>query len=482
MDTLKEVFDLAMLTCKDKISEVAYGLWLSDLKPISFDGNNFVLSIKTEFKKNILEEKYMTLLTESFESVIGFSVNIQFVCETNHLTNATPINKPTTYAQKTPITQYSSQQSILSTQTTQIPTYTNPAPDNYSATNLAVSDQPFGGEYEYNFDTFIIGSSNKFAHAASWAVATNPAKSYNPLFIYGDSGLGKTHLVCAICEEIRKNNPTFNIIYVKGEEFTNELINAISRKNTQEFHDKYRAADLLAVDDIQFIGGKESTQEEFFHTFNTLYHAGKQIILTSDRPPKEIKTLEDRLRTRFEWGLLADIQAPDFETRMAIIKRKAELLHFIIPDDVCDYISNRLKTNIRQLEGVVKKLNAYNQLAGSAPTILLAQTAIKDILNDHQPLPMTVDRIVTEVARTYCVTPEDIRGSKRAGNISIARQISMYIIREITPMSTTAIGEEFNNRDHSTVVYACQQVNKMIKQNTRVKEIIDDIIKNIKAS
>ena len=481
MDTLQEVFELAMGSCKSKISEVAYGLWLADLKPVSFDGNVFVLSVKTEFKKNILEEKYMKLLSDSFEEVIGFSVEIQFVCETNHLTNTQPQNsngRPTIYASNNN-TGYSAPQEVL-TQTTPIPSYRNPAPSNSSAFTPS-TDQPFGGEYEYNFDTFIIGSSNKFAQAASWAVATNPGKSYNPLFIYGDSGLGKTHLVCAICEEIRKNHPTFNIIYVKGEEFTNELINAISRKTTQEFHDKYRAADLLAVDDIQFIGGKESTQEEFFHTFNTLYHDGKQIILTSDRPPKEIKTLEDRLRTRFEWGLLADIQPPDFETRMAIIKRKAELLNFYIPDDVCDYIANRLKTNIRQLEGVVKKLNAYNQLAGSAPTVLLAQTAIKDILNDHQPLPMTVDRIVNEVARTYSVTPEDIRGSKRAGNISQARQISMYIIREITPMSTTAIGEEFNNRDHSTVVYACQQVNKMIKNNVRIKETIDDIIKNIKA-
>ncbi|MEG1943112.1 MAG: chromosomal replication initiator protein DnaA, partial [Angelakisella sp.] len=335
-------------------------------------------------------------------------------------------------------------------------------------------------EYEYTFDTFIVGSSNKFAHAASWAVASNPAKAYNPLFIYGDSGLGKTHLVCAICEEVKKNNPTFNILYVKGEEFTNELINAISHHETNTFHEKYRAADMLAVDDIQFIGGKESTQEEFFHTFNTLFHGGKQIVLTSDRPPKEIKTLEDRLRTRFEWGLLADIQAPDFETRVAIIRRKAELLNFVIPDDVSEYIANRLKNNIRQLEGVVKKMKAYKQLAGSNPTILLAQSAIKDILSDHQPLPMTVDRIITEVARTYGVTPEEVRSSKRSSMISVARQVAMYIIREVTPMSMADIGEEFNNRDHSTVVYACQQVQKNMVKDSHYKETVDDIVKNIR--
>ena len=311
-------------------------------------------------------------------------------------------------------------------------------------------------------------------------MATNPANSYNPLFIYGGSGLGKTHLLCAICEEVRHTNPKYNIIYVKGEEFTNELINAIGEKNTMAFHEKYRAADLLAVDDIQFIAGKESTQEEFFHTFNTLFHSGKQIVLTSDRPPKEIRTLEERLRTRFEWGLLADIQPPDFETRVAIIRRKAELLDLDIPDDVAEYIANRLKNNIRQLEGAVKKLKAYKQLAGSNPSILIAQSAIKDILSDHQPIPMTVERIITEVARTYGVTSEDIRSSKRSSNISTARQVAMHIVREITQMSMSTIGEEFGNRDHSTVVYAIQQVQKNMEKDTRFKETVEDIIKNIR--
>jgi len=276
--------------------------------------------------------------------------------------------------------------------------------------------------------------------------------------------------------------PSKNIIYVKGDEFTNELINAIATETTKAFHEKYRSSDVLLVDDIQFIGGKESTQEEFFHTFNELYQEKKQIVLTSDRPPKEIKTLEERLRTRFEWGLLADIQPPDFETRIAIIRRKAQLLDIEIPDEVSDYIANRLKTNIRQLEGAVKKLKAYKLLAGTPPSILIAQNAIRDILNDNQPVPVTVERIIAEVARTYGVTPADIRSNKRSAQISTARQAAMHVVREITQMSMSSIGEEFGGRDHSTVVYAMQQVEKNMANDTHFKESIEDIIKNIRDS
>ena len=449
MESFRDVFNLACKHCQSELSEVAYNLWIKDIEPIDFDGSTIYLFVRTEFKKSIVEEKYLGLLKKSFESILGFDVDLKFSCEET-------LTKPLS------------------------PEVVATIPHEVSPLMSPPNTVSFGGEYEYTFDTFIVGSSNKFAHAASWAVASNPAKSYNPLFIYGGSGLGKTHLVCAICEEIKKNNPDYTILYVKGEEFTNELITAIGRKETNKFHEKYRAADMLAVDDIQFIGGKESTQEEFFHTFNTLFHDGKQIVLTSDRPPKEIKTLEDRLRTRFEWGLLSDIQPPDFETRVAIIRRKAELLNFDIPDDVSEYIANRLKNNIRQLEGAVKKLKAYKQLAGSNPSILLAQNAIKDILSDHQPLPMTVERIITEVSRTYGVTAEDVRSTKRASSVSTARQVSMYIIRDVTQMSMSTIGEEFSNRDHSTVVYACQQVQKNMVKDKHYKETVDDIIKNIR--
>ena len=436
MDSFQDVFEMACLKCRDEITEVAFNLWIRDLEPVSFDGSTATLFVGSDFKREIIEEKYLDMLERSFSAVLGFEVKV----------------------------------ALQSTETQKAAAVASQAPEELS------------GEYAYTFDTFIVGPSNKFAHAASWAVAANPANSYNPLFIYGGSGLGKTHLICAICDEVQKNRPGFNVIYVKGEEFTNELITAIGNKETQYFHEKYRMADLLAVDDIQFIGGKESTQEEFFHTFNDLYQNGKQIVLTSDRPPKEIRTLEERLRTRFEWGLLADIQPPDYETRIAIIRRKAELLGIQLPDEVTEYIANRLKNNIRQLEGAVKKLKAYHQLAGSPPSILIAQAAIKDILSDHQPIPMTVERIISEVARTYGVSPEDIRSQKRSSAISVARQVSMYIVREVTQMSMSAVGEEFGNRDHSTVVYAVHQVEKLMERDSHTRETVEDIIKNIRTA
>lgn len=434
MDSFQDLFDLACQYCRQHLSEVAYNLWIRDIEPKNFDGSVASLYVTSQFKKNILEEKYLPLLREAFSAVVGFDIDVRLL-----------------------------------------------SPEDCGGESKA-PPQEETGEYAYTFDTFIVGPSNKFAHAASWAVATNPANSYNPLFIYGGSGLGKTHLINAVCEEIRENHPAFTILYVKGEEFTNELITAIRNGTTQQFHEKYRQADVLAVDDVQFIAGKESTQEEFFHTFNELYQGSKQIILTSDRPPKEIKTLEDRLRTRFEWGLLADIQPPDYETRIAIIHRKAELIHINIPDDVAEYIANRLKNNIRQLEGVVNRLKAFQQLIGSPPSILTAQSAIKDILNDHQPIPMTVERIVTEVARTYAVSGEDIRSGKRSSTISTARQVAMYIVREVTQMPMSAIGEEFGNRDHSTVVYATKQVEKRMEKDSHYRETVEDIIKNIRAT
>lgn len=435
LESFDQVFDLATNFCKKSMSDIAYSLWISDLEPIAFEDSIAYIRVSTEFKKNIVQEKYKDILKEAFEQVLGFDVELVFQCDEKELQTPQAVQE-----------------------------------DDLNAM----------GEYDYTFSTFIVGQSNKFAHAASLAVAANPANAYNPLFIYGASGLGKTHLLYAICAEIENTMPEKKSIYVKGEEFTNELIDAIYRENTKSFHDKYRYADVLLVDDIQFIGGKESTQEEFFHTFNSLYQDGKQIILTSDRPPKEIKTLEDRLRTRFEWGLIADIQAPEFEMRIAIIRRKAEMLDLDIPTEVSEYIAQRLKTNIRQLEGTVKKLKAYQQLAGSPPSIMVAQNAIRDILNDNQPVPVTIDRIVSEVGRTYGISPQDIRSNKRSSNISSARQISAYIIREITQISMSAIGEELGGRDHSTIIYAIRQVEKNIKTDSSYKENVEDIIKNIR--
>lgn len=439
LESFGQVFDIVRDYCKQNLSDIAYSLWIKDIEPVKLEGSTAYLKVKSKFKKDIVGEKYIDLLHNAFESILGFDVLIEIECEDENDKDKRPA--PIKEEENPEIQQ---------------------------------------GEYEYTFSTFIVGSSNKFAHAASLAVAANPANAYNPLFIYGASGLGKTHLLYAICNEVNKVMPDKRTIYVKGEEFTNELIDAIFRETTKNFHDKYRFADILLVDDIQFIGGKESTQEEFFHTFNSLYQDGKQIILTSDRPPKEIKTLEDRLRTRFEWGLIADIQPPDFETRTAIIRRKAELLNLEIPTEVAEYIANRLKTNIRQLEGAVKKLKAYQQLAGSPPSIMVAQNAIRDILNDNQPVPVTIDRIISEVGRTYGISPPDIRSNKRSANISNARQISAYVIREITQISMSAIGEELGGRDHSTIVYAIQQVEKNLAKDSHYKEMVEDIIKNIR--
>lgn len=435
VESFDQVFAAVCEYCKTCLSDVNYTLWIEDLEPVDCDGHTAYLKAKSKFKRNIIVEKYQDILLKGFSEVLGFDVDLVVEFDENHVPSSAPREK--------------------------------------EAVQL-------NGEYEYTFDTFIVGSSNKFAHAAALAVAANPANSYNPLFIHGDSGLGKTHLLYAISHEISNNMPSQNIVFVKGDQFSNELIEAIQKGTTKPFHDKYRSADVLLVDDIQFIGGKESTQEEFFHTFNTLYQDSKQIILTSDRPPKEIKTLEERLRTRFEWGLLADIQVPDFETRCAIIKRKAELIDMKLPGEVTEYIANRLKTNIRQLEGTVKKIKAMSTLNNSPVSIMTAQNAIKDILTDNQPVPVTVERIINEVGRTYNVIPTDIRSSKRNSSISTARQVAAYVIREITQIAMTQIGEELGGRDHSTIVYQIKQAEKNIDKDPRYKETVEDIIKNIR--
>lgn len=455
MESLDEIFNKVCEYCIENklITQVAYATWLNSVVLQSMEDNysTAILIVKSEFIKDLIEQKLKDKLAIGFENTLGFSVDIQIYTDTEKH----PCHDEKTLGGKGGLT-----------------------------VNMEAAASPVDteGEYEYTFSTFIVGPSNKFAHAASMAVASNPAKAYNPLFIYGGSGLGKTHLLLAIGNEIEQRQPGTNVVYAKSEDFTNELIDSIAKESTKEFHDKYRMADVLLMDDIQFIGGKESTQEEFFHTFNTLYQAGKQIVLTSDRPPKEIKTLEERLRTRFEWGLLADIQPPDFETRVAIIRRKAELLDLTMPDEVADYIANRLKNNIRQLEGTVKKLKAFQAVMSTPVTLMAAQNAIRDILNDNQPVPVTVERIIAEVARTCSVTPQDIRSTKRAAQISSARQSAVYIVRDITQMSMSAIGAEFGGRDHSTIVYAIQQVEAKMQSNPKYRAMIEDIIKNIRDS
>lgn len=429
MDSFAELWEMVKEECKNQVSESIYNVWFKDMELVSFDDNKVVIAL-SDFKRKIVESRFMDKLESSFKHVIGFDIQIILV----DVEKAVPVKA--------------------------------------EETEDALTD-------EDTFDSFIVGASNKFAYAAANAVANDPGGKYNPLFIHGNSGLGKTHLLNAIAHQVKLTHPEANIVYTRGESFTNELVKYIGQKSTEAFHDKYRNADILLVDDVQFIAGKDSTQEEFFHTFNALYQAGNQIVLTSDRPPKEIALLEDRLRNRFEWGLMADIQSPDLETRMAIIKRKAEVLNFDLPDDIVQYIAEKLKNNIRQLEGAVKKMQAFVTMQGMPVNIMTAQTAIKDIIVDNSPTPVTINKIVTEVARTYGADSADIYSKKQNAQTTEMRQMAMYIVREMTGLSTKLIGREFN-RDHSTVVYSLDKFTKRYHEDSKLRSVVDNIIKNIR--
>ena len=332
----------------------------------------------------------------------------------------------------------------------------------------------------FTFERFVVGNSNKFAHAAAKAVAENPAGVYNPLFIYGQSGLGKTHLLYAIGNVVRKNTPEAKIVYIKGDDFTNELISAIQTGKNKEFREKYRMADLFLVDYIQFIAGKIQTQEEFFHTFNTLYESGRQIVLTSDRPPMEILRLEDRLKSRFEWGLLADIQPPDYETRVAIVKNKAQQLGLIISDEISDCIAERVTSNVRQLEGVVNKLMAYNELLDDDIDLAKVKQIIDVIIKERGLLP-TPDEIIEETAQYYRLTAQDLKGQNRTKNNAMARQIAMYLIRKQLNMPLSDIGKEFEGRDHTTVLSSIKKIESMMQRSQEFTDTIKDISANINA-
>ena len=332
---------------------------------------------------------------------------------------------------------------------------------------------------QFTFENFIVGSSNTFAHAAALAVSSKPAETYNPLFIYGPSGVGKTHLLYAIANAIHKGHPTFNIVYIKGDQFTNELITALREGKNNEFRNKYRGADLFLVDDIQFIAGKDSTQEEFFHTFNNLYENHRQIVLTADRPPHEMLRLEDRLKTRFEWGLLADIEPPDYETRMAIIKNKAMSLGLCLPDDVCDYIAENITTNIRQIEGTVKKILAYHELDGMELEVSNVARAIRDMYKEKTENLPTPALIISEVCRFYGIEEQVLRGTQKNKNTAEARQLSMYLIRKMTNLSLPDIGREFG-RDHSTVIHSIRKIELLLQDRTSaIQDNVRDITSNI---
>lgn len=449
MDSFNDVWQAVLDYIRSKVNETAYNLWI---KIVKFDGyNNATVTLR--FPKpmhlEIVTSQYGDLFAEAFENVLGFKVNISYVCDD--------------------VFENEENQSKLSEQDKHLEDYRNS---------------------QFTFENFIVGPSNRFAYAAAKAVASDPGSrlssgssfsNYNPLFIYGNSGLGKTHILNAICHEVEKNFPDMNIMYVRAEQFANEFYQALQNKTIDEFHNKYRNnIDVFLIDDIQFISGKTSTEEEFFHTFDTLVYGGKQVVLTSDRPPRDIQSLTDRLKSRFEDGLLADIQPPEFETRCEIIKRKAKLLDFEISDQVVSYIAEKIKSNIRQLEGVTKKLYALCDINDHTPTIALAQSVIKVILEDTQPLPVTIQRIVDEVSRTTGISVEDIYSKVQKANISHARKITFYVIRKVTNMSYEDIGEEFD-KHHSTVIYNISQIEKEIEKNSKLARQINDIINNVKS-
>ena len=431
MDSFAEIWQLVQQELKNQVTEVAYNVWLSPLEFVKFENDTVYLSI-SEFKKNIILDKFMNAITSAFESILGFSVEIVFL-----------------------------------------------VPGETKSQKKEAAEETQSFEHDYTFDNFITGPSNRFAHAAALNVANNPGITYNPLFIYGHSGLGKTHLLLAIMNEIKQQRPDAKIIYTSGELFTNELIYYIGNHNTYAFHEKYRNCDVLLVDDIQFIAKTETTQEEFFHTFNALKNNGSQIVLTTDRPPREMMTLEERLRTRFEMGLIADVQPPTLETRMAIVKKKSDDLNIFLSDDVVKFIAENIKKNIRQLEGIVKKISAYRDVEGTSPSIAVAKRAISDIINDNQPTPVTVENIINEVARTFDVSAADIRSSKKSANISLARQVAIYIVDRVTGLSLKAIGNEFGNKHHSTIIYSLKESKAKIEKDLALKATVDDIIKNI---
>lgn len=434
MNSFEEMWQQILEKLQLSVSSAAFNVWLAPLKFLAFENDVIILEMAS-FKIPIVRDKYVDLIVQAAEDTIGFHVDVKLVSDTE--------NKE----------------------------------DNKADTARIVHKTHI--EYNYTFDNFIIGPSNRFAHAAALNVANNPGKVYNPLFIYGHSGLGKTHLLSAIKNEIKMEYPNFNIIYTSGEHFTNELINCLRTKTNYAFHEKYRNCDVLLVDDIQFIADKESTQEEFFHTFVALRDAGKQIVLTSDRPPKEMLTLQERLLTRFESGLIADITPPSLETRMAIVKRKADDLDIVLSDEVITFLADNIKRNVRQLEGAVKKIKAFQDVEGARPNVAVAKRAIADIINDKQPLPMTIENIINEVSRTFNVNAQDIKSDKRNANVSHARQIAIYILSQITDLSLKAIGKEFGNKHYSTVIYAINEVKEKMENDVSLKTTVEDIIKNI---
>ena len=432
MNPAADVWSKVITLMQPDMTATTINTWFDDASAVALEDDRFVLYSPTRFKRDIIATRYVGKIQAALRELFSCDMDVVVLTEG------------------------------------ELDQYSQPEKDNF-----------FPGTEEYTFERFVVGSSNKFAHAAARAVADNPGKSYNPLFIYGESGLGKTHLLYAIAHTIHKNHPEYKVVYIKGDTFTNELIQAIREGRNAEFREKYRGADVVLMDDVQFIAGRDSTQEEMFHTFNTLYELKKQIVFTSDRPPKEMLRLEDRLKTRFEWGLLADIQRPDYETRMAIIKNKAIRMGMELPDFLIQLIAENITANVRQLEGTVNKIMAYQDLIGDSVDKNTVIRAVKDIFKEKSDILPTADVIIDEVCKFYNIEPATLRGQGRSKDISLARQIAMYLIRQMVGTSLKDIGKEFDNRDHSTVLNSLTRIERLIKNDPEKAEIVKDITTNI---
>lgn len=426
-----------------QVPRPSFDTWLAETRPLALQGNVLQVSVPNEMVRDWLQSRYVALVEQSLATVVGEEWSVVFVLPG---AGGTPPPAPAKPAGDDPVRRTDSA-SLL-----------NP---------------------KYTFDRFVVGNSNRFAHAAALAVAETPAKAYNPLFIYGGVGLGKTHLMHAIGHYVQSLHPFSKVVYVTSEKFTNDLINSIRYDRTAEFRNKYRNIDVLLVDDIQFLAGKERMQEEFFHTFNTLFEAQKQIVLSSDRPPREIPTLEDRLRSRFECGLITDIQAPDLETRIAILRKKAESEQLDLPHEVMHFLARQIHSNIRELEGALIRIIAYASLTGQAITPELAEDALKDIIPSSKPKPITVERIQEAVAEYFGLGLEDMKARRRTRTVAFPRQVAMFLSRELTDLSLPRIGEAFGGRDHTTVMHAYEKIQETSRQDPTLEKCLSTIIQRL---
>ncbi|MCB5239286.1 MULTISPECIES: chromosomal replication initiator protein DnaA [Niallia] len=440
MKNITDLWNNALSTIETKISKPSFDTWLKPTKAHSLQGDLLVVTAPNEFARDWLEERYSQLIAEILYEITGEELLVKFIIPQNQIEEEFDQQISTKQKKKE---EEVTEQTILNS--------------------------------KYTFDTFVIGSGNRFAHAASLAVAEAPAKAYNPLFIYGGVGLGKTHLMHAIGHYVLDHNPSAKVVYLSSEKFTNEFINSIRDNKGAEFRDKYRNVDVLLIDDIQFLAGKESTQEEFFHTFNTLHEESKQIIISSDRPPKEIPTLEDRLRSRFEWGLITDITPPDLETRIAILRKKAKADGLDIPNEVMLYIANQIDTNIRELEGALIRVVAYSSLINKDINADLAAEALKDIVPSSKPRVITIQDIQKVVGEHFNIKLDDFKAKKRTKSIAFPRQIAMYLSRELTDFSLPKIGEEFGGRDHTTVIHAHEKISKLLLTDSLLQKQLKEI-------